>query len=592
MMKRLFNYDKSAKWLLSCSVGLGLLGGVFIIGQAALLSYVTDRVFLHGWSLGQLGPPMLLMLGIIGMRIAVQAVSEYASAQMSIRIKSELRKQLVRHIRELGPAFVRKEKSGELLSTVVEGVEQLDVYLAKYIPQIAMSALIPVAVFVLVAGIDGLTAAILAVTFPLLILFMILIGQGTKAYTRRQWKQLSLLSGHFLDVLRGLLTLRIFNRSRHQLAVISRVSEAYRSATMSTLRIAFLSAFVMELFATLSTALIAVFLGLRLISGDINFQTAFLVLLLAPEFYLPIRALGTQFHAGQNGTAAAERIFRILDTEPLGWIEKEGGLTPSIAEGRIEIRFEEVGFTYPGSEQPVLSGLNFTIEAGERLVVIGTSGAGKSTLLELLHGHLRPTEGRIRVNGVEMGELSMAWWREQLASMEQKPHLFVGSIADNIRLARPDAPMVEVVSAAVAAQADPFIRQLPAGYDTILGESVQFSAGQISRLAAARVFLKQAPVLLLDEPMSRLDAESEYALQSALEQLWEDRTAVVVAHRLGIASLADRVLVLEEGRIAEYGNPSQLLQDEGMYARMLRVYKEAAQPSDPAQGGEADESLV
>ena len=541
MNKRLFAQDKIAKRWLMGSVALGALGGVIIIVQAIYLARITADAFLGESTLGALLPPLYLLLVWIILRGLVHVGTEYASTQMAIHIKSKLRHQLFLKLGELGPTYVRGERSGELLTTIVEGVEQLEIFVAKYVPQLALSIFLPFAVFLLVAQVDWITAIVLAFTFPALILFMILIGVTTRQKTEKQYKLLGLLSGHFLDVLRGLSTLQLFNRGRAQLDIIATISEKHRKATMSTLYLAFLSAFVMELFATISTAVIAVFLGLRLINGQIDFNHAYLVLLLAPEFYLPIRALGTQFHAGANGTAAAKRIFEILDEVPTGYSVSHGGRTLHEDAGS-HVEFDAVTFAYPGSELPVVKNLSFVLAPGERVALVGITGAGKSTVLDLLLGYVKPTSGTIRVNGVDLADLDIGWWRNQCGWMGQKPHLFQGTIADNIRMAEPNAGMVEVEWAAEMAHADAFIRALPHGYATEIQETVTLSGGQLSRIALARALFKKAPVFLMDEPTAQLDAESEAAILDALEQATQGRTVLFVAHRPAMIAFADRML--------------------------------------------------
>lgn len=543
MNKRLFAQDKIAKRWLIGSIALGALGGVIIIVQAIYLARITADAFLGGSTVGALLPPLYLLLTWIILRGLVHVGTEFASNQMAIHIKSKLRHQLFNKLSELGPTYVRGERSGELLTTIVEGVEQLEIFVAKYVPQLALSIFLPFAVFLLVARIDWVTAIVLAFTFPLLILFMILIGVTTRQKTEKQYKLLGLLSGHFLDVLRGLSTLQLFNRSRAQLDIIASISEKHRKATMSTLYLAFLSAFVMELFATLSTAVIAVFLGLRLIDGQIDFDHAYLVLLLAPEFYLPIRALGTQFHAGANGTAAAKRIFEILDTEPTGYLRANGGRTQT-GDAGYTVEFDAVTFAYPGSDAPVLSDLSFVLSPGEKVALVGPTGAGKSTVLDLVLGYIKPTSGMIRINGVDLAELNITWWREQCGWMGQKPHLFQGSIADNIRLAEPQVGMEEVEWAAELAQADGFIRALPRGFETHMNEAAELSGGQLSRIALARALFKKAPIFLMDEPTAQLDAESETAILQTLEQAFTGCTVLFVAHRPAMIAFADRVLTI------------------------------------------------
>ncbi|MDF2926710.1 MAG: hypothetical protein K0R57_5624 [Paenibacillaceae bacterium] len=659
MMKKLFMTAPAARKLLVASIGLGLAGGIFIILEAVWLAGITDRAFLDGEGLKQLLPALMVLLGWIILRALVHIAGEWISTAMAARVKEELRNRMVRKLIELGPQAAKKERSGELIAALYEGVEQLETFLARYIPQAALAALIPVAVLCAVLRLDWTTALILAVTLPLLIFFMILIGMTTKAKTKLQYKKLGVLSAHFHDVVRGLPTLRIFNRSRSQLEIIARIGEEHRKATMGTLRLAFMSAFVMELFATLCTAIVAVFLGLRLIDGGIAFYNAYCVLLLAPEFYGPVRALGTQFHTGANGRVAAERILDLLEQEPPGWTEREGARTleaeagsgkpveggadagaeavdsgagaadvgavdgadagagagraePAAVRGGsgrgnvsgargksggYEIRLEGVSFRYPEESMTVpenasspaaqesageareakpspvrpaaLSGINLTIRAGQKVALIGPTGAGKSTLLELVQGFIRPVEGAILINGVDMAELSIGWWRKQLAVVAQRTHLFQGTIADNIRLGRPDATMEEVLEASRRAQADEFIRVLPRGYDTRIGEAVRLSGGQMQRLAIARSLLKDAPVLLLDEPTAQLDLHNEALVQSAWSELFGGRTVIMAAHRLDTVRAADWLVVLQEGEITEAGKPDELLRQGGKYAAMV-----------------------
>lgn len=540
--------------------------------EAFWIARITDRAFLGKEELSRLLPALAVLLSWIVMRVVVHIAGDLVSMKLASRVKHDLRNRLVRKMVELGPQAAKKERSGEWIATLYEGVEQLETYLGRYIPQIALSALIPAAILCAVVRLDWTTALILAVTLPLLIFFMILIGINAKAKTERQFKTLGLLSGHFHDVVRGLPTLQIFNRSKAQLDIIRRISEEHRKTTMGTLRLAFLSAFVMELFATLSMAVVAVFLGLRLIAGDIDFYRAYAVLLLTPEFYQPVRALGTQFHTGMNGRTSMERIMDILDTEPPGWTERDGAQTLPADSGGFSISFEKVSFRYPDTEADALSDISLQIEAGQRIAVIGHTGAGKSTLLDLLQGFIKPAAGSIRINGTDLAGLSIGWWRSKIAVVPQRTHLFQGTVLDNLRFGRPDASMEEVVEAATRAQADAFIRSLPAGYDTSIGEAVRLSGGQMQRIAIARALLKDAPVLLLDEPTAQLDLENEAAVQSAWKELCKSRTVIMVAHRLDTIREADYVVVLQKGRIAEAGKPDALLEQGGVYAAMVTAH--------------------
>ena len=571
MMKKLFGQVQGTRKLFAISILLGAIGGLLLIAQAVYMARVVNGAFLNGQGLSVLLPLLYVLLGIIALRAVLHSAGDYAASAMAQRIKNMLRLRLIRKLSELGPEYGKGERSGELVGTVYEGVEQLENYLSKYLPQLALSMFVPAAVFFMALSVDRLSAIIFGVTLPLLVLFMILIGKTAKSKTDKQFKLLGRLGGHFHDVLRGLPTLAIFNRSKAQIEIIDRIGEQHRRSAMGTLRLAFLSALAMELFASLSTAVVAVFLGLRLVDGEIGFEAALLVLLLAPEFYTPIRTLGAQFHAGQNGMSAFTRMIRILQEEVPGWPERSDSIPlHAIPEG-YRIQFERVTVRRSGSERDAIHELSFTLEPGERVALVGPSGAGKSTVLELLQGYIRPTSGRILIDGIDMSELSMSEWRSRLSALPQRAHLFAGTVADNIRLSRPKATDVEVSAAAKMAQAEGFIRRLPQGYNTPLGEAVRLSGGQAQRIALARTLLRPAPMLLLDEPTAGLDVLHETALTSALEPVLTERMSIMAAHRLHTVRQADRVIVLAEGQLVEQGAPAELLAAGGLYARLWQA---------------------
>lgn len=553
---------------LALAILFNLLGGLLVIGQATLLSRVIARVFLAHTALLQLQPELIALLSVIAGRALLAAAGELAARFTAIRVKSDLRQALASHIMRLGPAFARQERSGELANTANEGVEAVDAYFSQYLPQLALAGLIPLAVLLIVFPLDRLTGIVLLVTAPLIPIFMLLIGNLSESTTRKQWAVLSRLNAHFLDVLQGLTTLKQLGRSRDQARTIEQVSQQYRRATLGVLRVAFLSALALELVATLSTAIVAVEIALRLLAGQIAFEQALFILVLAPEFYLPLRTLGARFHAGATGVAAARRIAEVLNT-PLPASPLQPAPFPAPP---YTVRFEQVSFTYPGAEAPALLEVSFELAPGRQIALVGSSGAGKSTIAQLLLGFLLPHAGRITVNGIDLAHLPADQWRQQVAWVPQSPHLFNASLEANLRLARPGCSPIELTRAARLAALDEWICCLPQGYQTSAGElGTRLSGGEAQRLAIARAFLKNAPLLLLDEPTSSLDPELENHLEAAIHALMQTHSGLTIAHRLRTVQRADCILVLEGGRIVETGAHTDLIVRGGVYARLLQA---------------------
>ena len=534
------------------TVALGLAGTALILAQAGLLAHALATAA-RGDVAATLAGTLAALLVVVAARAAVSYGGEVTALRAAATVKSQLRRALTDRSLRLGPVWLGGQRAGEIATLSTRGLDGLDSYFARYLPQLVLAVLVPIAVLARVAAADWISAVVIAVTLPLIPVFAVLVGWHTKAQTRRQWRLLATLGGHFLNVVEGLPTLKVFGRSRAQEDVIAKVTGDYRATTMSTLRVAFLSALVLELAAAVATALVAVEVGLRLLSGRLDYETALLVLLLTPEAYLPLRAVGAQFHASMEGAAAAGRAFEILDTPvPAGQQAQPAGPVPgrATADLRIaEIRLDGVTAAYPGRPRPALDGVSLTIAPGERIVLTGPSGAGKSTLLALLLRFVAPTAGTIDAGG-DVAGMDLRQWRRQIAWVPQQPYLFTGSAADNIALGQPGTSRDAIRRAARLAGAAEFIEALPAGYDTPLGErGLRLSAGQRQRIALARAFLRDAPLLLLDEPSAHLDPASARLIGTAIGTALADRTVILVSHGQGWSVGGGRVISLDHGKL-------------------------------------------
>jgi len=544
---RLLRHARAARGYLIVTVLLGLAVTGLILAQAALLAHGLAAAA-RGTGAAALAGTLVVLLGVVVARGAAAYGGEAAALRAAARIKSQLRRQLTGHCLRLGPAWLGGRQPGQIAATATRGLDGLDPYFARYLPQLVLSVLVPAAVVVTVTATDWISGVVIAVTLPLIPLFAALVGLHTRAQTRRQWRLLAQLGGHFLDVVQGLPTLKAFGRAKAQEQVIATVTEQHRSAAMATLRVAFLSALVLELSAALATALVAVETGLRLLYGHMPYQAALLVLLLTPEAYLPLRAVAAQFHASAEGSAAADSIFEILDT-PLPRQASPPAPVPDLRSATI--RLDDVTVAYPGRSRPALAQLSLSISPGELVMLTGPSGAGKTTLLQLLLRFTEPASGTIRVGGSGLAAVPVEAWRAQIAWVPQQPRLFAGSVADNIALGQPGASRAAIEHAAGLAGAAAFIEAFPRGYDTPLGErAAELSAGQRQQLALARAFLRDAPLLLLDEPTAHLAPAAAAAIDGVIRGPMAGRTIIVATHRLPGDTGATQVITLG-GRLAE-----------------------------------------
>ena len=585
--RRLLNLaNKSRPWLIT-TISLGLFSGLLVLFQARTVSQIVSRVFLESHGLSQVSGLLQLTLVLITLRAILAWGSSISAKTIAVQVKSRVRALLLDKLEELGPAYLQGEQSGEISNTLIEGVEALDAYFSQYLPQLVLSALVPLVILVFVFPMDLLSGFVLLLTAPLIPFFMSLIGSQARAITDRQYSTLSRLAAAFVDSLGGLKTLKLYNQAKNQVEKIRQTSDQYRKTTMKVLQVTFLSALVLELLATLSTAVVAVQIGLRLLYFRVSLEQALFLLIIAPEFYIPLRLLGLRFHAGMEGQSAAQRIFHILDRDPL--VKKSTGLVKRSGPDQPfkEVAFQEVYFSYPGERGRAIRGMSLQIKSGQQIAVVGASGAGKTTLANLLLGFFPPSEGEILINGENLNGLDPAKWREQIAWVPQDPALFQGTLAENIRLARPDASDSAVAAAASAAHLADFIESLPQGYQTRIGEGgARLSGGQAQRLALARAFLKDAPILLLDEPTSQLDPITESQLADATRALMAGRTVITIAHRLNTIFQADRILVLEKGQIIESGTHKELFSSPSHYRDLVMAYTGIERMDQPGIPGE------
>jgi ATP-binding cassette subfamily C protein CydCD len=530
--------EATRRYLLA-AVAIGVASTLCVVIQAVLLGLIVERAFIAHWPLRRLVAMLGALAAAFLARAALSWLGELAAHRSSASVTSALRRQLLSRAIALGPGWLAGERTGELTSVATQGVEALDTYFARYLPTAVVAAISPPVLLAWVLWSDWRSFIILAVTVSVIPLFMVLLGMEAKRHAERQWERLSSLAAAFYDLLGGLATLRAFGRERAGRRSLEMAADEFRTTTMGTLRIAFLSSLALEVLAAVGTALVALFLGLRLLDGSLHLAVALAVLVLAPEVYLPLRR------------AAAERILEVLD-EALPAAVEMAPAAPARARSvpAGPIRFSGLQVRYPGREVPVLDGVELEIAVGEHIAVTGESGAGKSTLLAVLLGFVTPTGGRVSVGGVDLGEIPLRDWREQVAWVPQRPYLVRGTIADNLRLADIGASPAAVARAAEQSGLSGLLARLPDGLETKVGEAgLTLSAGERQRIAIARAVLKAAPVVLLDEPTAHLDAARELSLGEALGAFLENRTVLVAAHRLGLVGRVDRTVRMTAGRL-------------------------------------------
>lgn len=599
MNRELLDQVRSVWPTIVLTVVLGLAAAAATIVQAILLSRIIGRTFSGKLGLDGVADEMSLLLAVMAARAVLLAAREIMSRQAAVGAKAELRRRLIRHISALGPAYARGERTGELLTTLTDGIERLDAYISGYIPQLILTVCVPVVIALALVPVDWVSSLLLLGTAPIIPILMILIGWHTESRVQRQWLSLARMGAEFLDAVQGLPTIILFGRARAERARLAATSERFRETTIQVLRGGSLSGAVLELMCSLGIGLIAVALAIRLIDGGVTFDRALVVFFLTPEFYRPLRELGVQYHAGKEGAAAAQRITEILRTPPavrvdVGVSLSEPARVPSLAGTPFHLTLTGVTYAYPGTDRLAVKDINLSLPPNTCTALLGRSGAGKSTLVNLLLRFIDPAAGDITVHGIRLTDLPPLVWRQHVALVPQRPHLFAGSLLHNILLGRPDASLAEVRQAVDLAGAASVVERLPHGFDTPLGErGARLSAGEAQRVAIARALLKDAPLLILDEPTSSLDPESELLVRDALTYLLRDRTVLIVAHRLNTVARADRIAVLQDGLLVEAGEREIVAAQNGAYAALLRAAHTAGpigkrQRTVPARAGEVE----
>ncbi len=563
---------------------MGWMAGLAVIVQAFCLSRIIQGVFMDARPREALAGAFAAFGAAVLLRAGLAWLRETSAFSAGAKVRTLVRRRLLERMVNRGPAFTRGERTGALTSVLVEQVDGLQDFYALYLPQLALVVLLPLTIAAAVLPLSWAAGGILIATAPLIPLFTILVGMGAENISQRHFQALARMSAHFLDVLQGLATLKLFDRSRDEADRVALVSADFRRRTMSVLRVAFISSAVLEFFASLSIALVAVYLGMSYL-GYFNFGTygrplsladGLFILLLAPEFFLPLRELGVHYHARAQALAAADHIRGLLEGPVPGM---SGGTRRPERSAGIHIRCRGLEAAYVDGRRPALRGVSLDLSPGSRTALVGGSGAGKSTLLFLLLGFFRPDQGEIAVNGVSLDGVDPGWWQRQVGWIGQDPILFYGTIRDNLRMGRSEAGDEEIAAAAEAAGVLEFTARLPRGLDTPVGEQgVGLSRGQAQRVALGRVFLKNSPVLLLDEPFAGLDADTEHLVQRAIESFRPGRTVLTVTHRLADIHRADRVVVLEEGRIIESGGPEELLAGGGPFQKLVGLHPGGAEP--------------
>lgn len=552
------------------SLTMATFNALMMVGQCWLLASLISKFVIDRNGISSLYPSLLILPVVMIIRAGLDVLRQGFAFETAARIRQLVREALLEHISILGPSWLQQQRTGSVASTLSEGIEAIQTYFSDYLPQKIVIGIVPLVILTALFPYDWVSGLIMLITAPLIPLFMILVGKGAEKISLKQWDKLRLMSAHFFDMISGLTTLRQANAARRQVEIIAAISENYRQTTMKVLRVAFLSSLVLEFFATISTAMVAVFVGFRLYYGELVFLPGLFALLLVPEFFRPLRELGSHYHARMDAIGATEGLLTILNTRPA--ITEHSSTAIPVKFSQV-INIENVSYRH--KEGGGVENISLSLKRGEKLAIIGSSGAGKTTLARLLLGFIKPDSGRILVDGLDMSEIYLPAWQKNIGWLPQRPTLFAGTIKDNICLAQPDAGIERLHAAAKIAHADTFIETLPNTYNFQVGEGGRgLSGGQIQRIAMARAVFTMPNVLILDEPTASLDSDTIQNILGTLDEELTDAAQLLITHDTRVAFRADNVLVMAHGKIIESGSPHILLHKGGAFSALVQLQGE------------------
>lgn len=568
--KRLIKEARIKRLYIPANIVHSILNSIFIIINAYLLALVVDGVFIKKQSFQAVKMHILLFLLNAAIKSIFNFFIDNTVKKLSEHIKENIKKNTFNLIVSANPYKVKEQKNGELINILTEGSEMLTPYYSQYIPQFFASVIVPILICIFVAFKDPLSALIMLVTYPLIPFFMALIGYKSKEKNEQQWKKLTTLSSHFLDMLQGLRTLKVFGRSKIQVEKIYEISENYRRSTMDVLKVSFLSALVLETTAAISTAVVSVNLGLRLVYNKIDFFTAFFILVITPDFYIPLRQLGVKFHSSLNGQVAIEKVSAI---EKVLSSDSHAAQEPLKAEKIASVEVKNLSFSHADKE--ALHNVSFKIISNEKIALVGDSGSGKSTLVNILSSFLKPEDNTVFINGININSLDKKYYLQKLAIVPQFPHIFNMSIEDNILLGN-SISKEEFLNICRLTRVSDFAEKFKNKYKTVIGEGedIAISGGEKQRIALARALVKKADIIILDEPTSALDPETEELLSRVINNILENKIVLIAAHRLNTIKSADNIFVLNNGFLIESGKHEELLKKKGKYYNMIKLAEE------------------